>query len=479
MTPLLVMLLEPYKNHNLFWESLDRFEQLDPQLSQLKVQTYQYQSDLVDAMPLQTPGVYILTGGRQVGKTTLLKQVILKSLKKKFWPQNRILYLPCDTIQTCQQFTATLEEFFKTLDPQKPFGLFIDEVTYVEGWDRAIKFFADQGFFRRGTLVLTGSDSMILKEAMMRFPGRRGIAPQTDFHLYPLSFCEFVSLKNPKIVQKVQSGRAGFQKDIFSILENEEVLSMTPKNLDDLFSFWETYLLTGGFITAINAYERHQVIPPFVYQTYFQWILGDFLKRGKREDYLKSIVGALVDKIGSQLTLHSLLNDVVVDHHQTIQDYIYLMERMDIVKILQALQENKLHTSTLGAPKKARKMHPADPLIFHTLRGWAHQESDFYLASQNFLKTPKAGFLVEAILANLASRRWPVYYIKAEGEIDLAVIQGKMFLPIEIKNSLSPSRSDLKQILKYKKGILSTLSREQGHYEHLKMIPIPILAILF
>ena len=44
-------------------------------------------------------------------------------------------------------------------------------------------------------LMLTGSDMLILGEARMRFPGRRGRADEVDFHLYPLSFAETVHLK--------------------------------------------------------------------------------------------------------------------------------------------------------------------------------------------------------------------------------------------------------------------------------------------
>ena len=42
--------------------------------------------------------------------------------------------------------------------------------------------------------MLTGSDAVIIQEARMRFPGRRGKASQVDYHLYPLSFYELLDL---------------------------------------------------------------------------------------------------------------------------------------------------------------------------------------------------------------------------------------------------------------------------------------------
>ena len=53
---------------------------------------------------------------------------------------------------------------------------------------QGLKALADEGAVQSGLCLLTGSDSAILKEATMRFPGRRGNAAITDFHLYPLTF---------------------------------------------------------------------------------------------------------------------------------------------------------------------------------------------------------------------------------------------------------------------------------------------------
>ena len=52
----------------------------------------------------------------------------------------------------------------------------------------------DAGLLEDVILVLTGSDSVIIREARTFLTGRRGRASQVDFHLYPLSFSEYLDV---------------------------------------------------------------------------------------------------------------------------------------------------------------------------------------------------------------------------------------------------------------------------------------------
>lgn len=80
--------------------------------------------------------------------------------------------------------------------------ILLDEVTYIKNWDKGIKFLADSGELEHTVMVISGSDPTIIKEARTRFPGRRGLSNKVDFHLYPLSFHDFVLLnKNINITQ--------------------------------------------------------------------------------------------------------------------------------------------------------------------------------------------------------------------------------------------------------------------------------------
>ena len=78
--------------------------------------------------------------------------------------------------------------------------LILDEITFVREWNRGIKALADEGHFRKGFCILTGSDTVVLNEASACFPGRRGNASKVDFHIFPLTFKEYVQLTDPDLI---------------------------------------------------------------------------------------------------------------------------------------------------------------------------------------------------------------------------------------------------------------------------------------
>ncbi|MDI6731610.1 MAG: ATP-binding protein [Candidatus Margulisbacteria bacterium] len=462
---------DDYAIHNLFWKSFNEYVQLDPHLSKLASLPLVYQPPLVEEIPILTPGIYILTGGRQVGKTTTLKLIIKQALKQKRMLPDQIYYLPCDTIKDYSQLLFEIDQFRQSIDQNKSFLLLLDEITYVEEWTRAIKSLADAGFFNHGSVLITGSDSYLLKDAMQSFPGRRGLADEQDFHLFPLSFYEYIALKEHKLCSAFAAMRTEFQK----------TLTISKPQLDSaslilLQNHFKSYLFTGGYLLAINDFEKNKAIANSTYKTYTQWIIGDMLKRGKNERYLNEIIKSLFPRLSKQVTWHSFAGSLSIEHHQTIIDYFNILNRMDVAIILPALREDKLR----AFPKKAKKICFGDPFIFHALRGWANNSKTIYDLSIELVNSSSDLYtgLIEGTIAALFSRQRETYYIKAEGEVDLAIIQQRGFIPIEIKNSLTLNRKDLKQILKYQQGVIGYAGSEIGQFEQLRVLPIPLLGYI-
>ncbi len=461
-----------FQLHNLFRENIKSYLNNDPHLKNLKGARYIFHSALEEAIPFHIPGIYILTGGRQVGKTTLVKLMIKNLLRKEKIPARQIFYIPCDLLGRYQELVSTLEQLFGQMDKEKRFCLFLDEITYVKEWDRAIKYFADLGYFTKGCVLITGSDSLLLKESMKRFPGRRGKAERTDFHYYPLSFSEFLLLTVPELKKEV-----GKIKDLSTFVERptdevyvclkESLGTDTVKTID---SHFRHYLLTGGFLPAINEYYGvEKKIGRFVYQTYQQWVIGDFLKRNKKEYFLKDILAVLSERLTKQVTLNSIASATEIQHHSTIQEYLNILQDMDVLFIQQALREDKLKP----APKKAKKIHFTDPFIAQALISWAKDMDN----PAEVLAGSAQGAMVEGCISSLFRRSRKIYYIKSGGEVDLAILSGKGFLPVEIKWSENLRKNELKQILKYRKGIIGYKGIHIGRYEQLYVLPASILAL--
>jgi len=264
---------------------------------------------------------------------------------------------------------------------------------------------------------LTGSDLLLIKEARMRFPGRRGSFDAPDFHFYPLSFSEVVKLKS-----------------------NNQSSSLSDK---ELLVHFEQYLIHGGFLTAINEYAQKGIIGKSVFATYSDWVRGDFLKKNKQESYLMAVIRGIIARYGSQITWNSLAKELPIDHPATIFDYISLLERCDVCTIVEALLEDKL----IGAPKKAKKVFFTDPFILQALSLWA--ECDFDLKRPEHL-----GHVVEGVALNHYKRKFPTFYIKAEGEVDIVFLKEKKMFPLEVKWTGQIRSKDLKQIRKYQNGLV-------------------------
>ena len=442
--------------HNSHLDDPKAFGILDPQLRLLSRQPLVHQSRLIDHLPVARAGIFSIAGGRQIGKTTLLKQWMERLLKQKT-PPDSIAFFTGELIDDHHTLVRLFTEHLENKTGVQ--YLLLDEVSYIKDWDKGIKFLADSGLLENTVLILTGSDAVFIQEARMRFPGRRGREDVVDFHMFPLTFREVVELKG--VLGKNER-----------LLLDEEPKKASAELLQRLFGEFDRYLIHGGFLTAINDMARDRTIPESTLATFSDWIRGDFLKRGKQEGYLREVLAATIKRLGSQVSWRNLSQDLSIDHVKTISDYIGLLASMDVLIVQGALAEDKLG----AAPKKARKLHFADPFIFHAVSHWLHPVRDpFGERIGSALEDPRlASILAESSAVAHVRLFHPTYYIKAEGEVDIAYVDGKSFHPIEVKWTNQMRSKDLKQVRKYQNARIWT---RQAHFDPVHSIPTEPLPV--
>jgi predicted AAA+ superfamily ATPase len=439
--------------HNSHLDDPALFHRLDPQLRRLAAQPRAWRSPLIEELPSAQPGIYTLGGGRQVGKTTLAKQWMLHLLGQGVAP-DRLHFLTGELLDDHHALVAALRDLVPSPGGPVRF-IIVDDVTYIRGWDKGVKFLADAGLLEDVVLLLTGSDLAVIREARARFPGRRGPATVVDYHLYPLSFGATVRLVGTL--------------DLGPLLDPEA--SPSSQALNALDEALQAYLGHGGYLTAINDVAREGRVRPSTLRIYSDWLRGDITKRGRSERYLREVVGAISRRLGSQVTWNALARELSIDHPKTVQDYVDLLTSMDAVFVQSALIEHRL----TAAPKKARKVMFTDPFIAHAVSQWLQPVSEPWTQTIGpRTRDPESSSrLIEAVVATHFSRFFPTFYIKgSKGEIDVAFVHDGQFEPVEIKwrGRLRPSRNS--QIGKYTNGRIWARTHRPATAEGVPVLPL-------
>lgn len=179
----------------------------------------------------------LLTGARQVGKTTIFRQTIRRLLESGF-PAANIVYATFDhTILKLAGLERTIgawEELYPA-DVGYPRMLFLDEIQFIEGWQTWIKHQVD---FKRGSrIAATGSASTLRDGSAESGLGRIETIP-----LPTLSFREYLQLRQVRIpdLPAVRSLRELFEWGLGDFLR-------TGKAAQGLTPHFHEYLIRGGF----------------------------------------------------------------------------------------------------------------------------------------------------------------------------------------------------------------------------------------
>jgi len=353
---------------------------------------------------LNIDAIYTLRGPRQVGKTTLIKDMIRHLIKSQVPPRN-IFYYTCDLIDNPKALVETISSYltFARPSPKRRVYLMLDEVSSIKDWQKAIKHLADTGKLIQTTLILTGSHTLDIKKASEKLPGRRGLVKDTpDKIMLPMKFAEYAETLNKDVKDSIQEqGMRPWtrRKQLFlsllkgNIPEEIKELSFLSKDLDLLF---RQYLLTGGTPRVANEYLKHNEIPENVYKTYVDVVLGDLAKWGKRETYLRQVINRVFETLGNPVGWNTLRQDTDIASHNTVAEYVDTLT--DSFVLLYLHRYDTSHQRP--AYQKEKKIHFHDPFFLHAMRAWTTGKEP-YESTLAFLKNPEnVGLLSEGITAD-------------------------------------------------------------------------------
>ena len=391
--------------------------------------------------------VYSLRGTRQVGKTTTIKLDIQQRLKA--CPGNAVLYYAFDLENSPREMVDVIEQYLNwSRLPSERRYLYLDEVTNVRNWQKAIKYLKDRGRLVNCTVVVVGSNSVDLRKGTELLPGRRGISNEPlDRIQEPLKFGDYVTAVNRDLGNSIKKYRDHGVAAILQMAEGdmpEDVYALTVF-LSKLNSHLDEYFVVGGMPIAVTAFKRRGIVPDSVYKTYLDAVTNDLKSIGSNMAYVKQMMPNIIKSICSPVSWRSLSRDTDIGSHHTVPEYIMTLADAFVLNVVYR------YNMSSDGPKYngMKKIYFRDPLFLHAWNTARRQESIFksslaYAEDAN-IKPRIAGQTAAGHITRLAfsisrnkimhSDRQSVFYwsSKNNNEIDFAVRNGDGIIPIEVK----------------------------------------------
>lgn len=350
----------------------------------------------------ETFRVLLVTGPRQVGKTTVLKE---------FMPEG-MNYVTLDD-EVLREKARKDPKFFLE---EHPWPLLIDEAQYAPELFPYIKMKVDEKK-ERGMYWLTGSQQFqLMKNVKESLAGRVGIVRLNSF-----TYSEI---------------KENHRKIPFSPLEFKK-----SDNIDANALFEIIY--KGGMPELYD-------IPNMNRDNFFDGYLNTYLSRDVKEQVnvsdlveFKKFMVAIASRNGEQLNYSSIANELGITD-KTVKSWIHILVTSGIVYLLEPYMSSKIKRLT-----HMPKIVFMDTGLCAYLAGWSSaRELQLSSLSGHYLETYIVSEIVKSYNARGQEPNISYYRDKEKNEIDLIFYMNNKLYPFEIKKTAMPNEGMIKTFYK-------------------------------
>lgn len=378
----------------------------------------------------------VLMGPRRVGKTVMMFHTIDQLIAEKTNPQ-RIFFVPIDNPiyvhLSLQEILDLCKEALKISNLEDCY-IFFDEIQYLKDWERHLKVLVDS--YPNTKFIVSGSAAAALKWHSTE----SGAGRFTDFMLPPLTFQEFIHLKN----------KNHLLKNGFIEYGEKQLPYYIPHNIDELNKEFLQYLNFGGYPEVVLSEKIQKDMGRYVKNDIVDKVLLRDLPSLygiKDVQELNRFFTYIAYNTGNEFSYETMSRESGIQK-ETLKKYLEYLDAAFLIKVLNKVDVNakrfKRITSfkvyltnpslrtALFSPVKATDSEMGNMVETAVLSQWMHREN-----------------------LDLTYARWKDG--RFEGEVDLVLVDDKKFKPVwgvEIKwsNRFFEMPQDLSSLIQFCKS---------------------------
>lgn len=361
--------------------------------------------------------VLLITGPRQVGKTTTLKHLFKDSYN----------YVTLDDVTELTIAKEDPKLFFMN----HPLPLIIDEVQLAPSLFREIKRIVDN-LEVYGQIILTGSQTFhLMAQITETLAGRIGILEFQGLSLREINEENFNMSFVPNDLF-IKSIRKPMMEDLWTIIHKGSMPELYNKPEID----WQLY-----YASYVRTYIERDVRS---------------LLNVKNLDTFSRFIISVAARTGSILNYTNISNEIGVDI-KTVQSWIKVLEASGIILLIKPFTNNALKR-TIESPM----LYFLDTGLVCYLLKWTTKETlQNGAMSGQILVTYAVSEIVKSF-KNKGIHEIPIYFYRDKDmkEIDLIVVDQDKLYPIEIKKAMNPVKSMAKNFSVLKRAIGFVVDKE-------------------
>ena len=341
--------------------------------------------------------VVLVTGARQVGKTTMLQHVLPEDFR----------YV---TLDDPRAEVLAREDPVLFFDANR-LPVAVDEVQRVPGLFQQVKFLVDQSP-ETGCVVLTGSQTFHLMQGVSEsLAGRVAILEMTGMSLRELTGCRG---RGPYVPSEVgDDGRCESPEglDLWATIHRGSM----PRLMDPSVS-WDAFYT--GYVRTYLERDVRDLITVKDEASFYHFLVACAARTGRLVNHSDLARGAGVDT-------------------KTAQSWLSVLQASGVVRLLRPFWSNATKRFT-----KTPKLYFTDTGLACHLLGWSSPETLRRGAmAGHVFETFVVGEVIKSYLnAGGDARNVHFYRDARQREIDLIIQEGRVLHPVEIKTSATVTR---------------------------------------